>query len=575
MKSLFLFIAALVFLLQVPFMTSCRFSASSADPGSASEDAENANPEAVEDSSTMKVRGTIKEISHTISPETAAYDDCNFTLLIDDADSSNCYYVKVPMFIKRSFTAFAGKKIGDPIEVRMIPYEETSEAVQEIQTVDDINDFEKQLFYADALDGKVSNGALSIDPEKRAVWLKKLLQETELQMSEYEKQLSRNEKKREKEIDEVKDVSFKAVQKPYGYFFQAPFFVQTRHYNPTLLQGIKDLSEKCRGLDCELIVVPCISPQEYSDKELLTSFRDIPFFDYGREKLVYDCLKNDILALDTNQIIRTHQDAEYLPFSLLGDNHFSIMTNLFVADEIVSNLDIKRNDYTIRKDYFLLSSMHTSYYSGPSRVMMDPVFEKPNSPSSGKPAILVAGDSFTTTNNFHSHLSSLALCDVQVVRHDAGPNTALFELLEGKYDSILQDASVLVYIFCSPYTKMNYPTGDLVELTSRIKRNEILFYNVPIADAPKSVTVVRPEGFSASEPLKAIVDISPITSKYSVSVNYRHVFDYDCDFLYNNGDNRIVLQIEPDDFEDGKVELQINGNASFRTIILVDSSSKD
>ena len=120
---------------------------------------------------------------------------------------------------------------------------------------------------------------------------------------------------------------------------------------------------------------------------------------------------------------------------------------------------------------------------------------------------------------------------------------------------------------------MNYPTKDLVELTSRIKQNSILSCNVPIADATGSVTVVvRPEEFSASKPLKAIVDITPITSKYSVFINNRHVFDYDCDFLYNNGDNRRVLQIDPDDFNDGKVELRIDGNASFKTITLVDPS---
>ena len=140
MKSL-LYFTALVFLLQLPLLTSCQFSEPSAGSVPASEDPNGA----LEDPSTIRVRGTIREISHTISPETAPYDDCNFTLLIDEADSDNCYYVKAPMFVKRSFTAFARKKAGDSIELRMIPYEETSEAIQEIQTIDDINDFEKQL----------------------------------------------------------------------------------------------------------------------------------------------------------------------------------------------------------------------------------------------------------------------------------------------------------------------------------------------------------------------------------------------------------------------------------------------
>ena len=560
-------------LLLSSFLVSCLGSASPVDSESASEVAETANPETIEDASTKYACGTIKKISHTISPETAAYDDCNFTLLIEEAGSDNCFYVNVPMFIKRTYTAFASKKVGDTIKIQIIPYEETSEAIQEIQTIDDINDFEKQMYYADAIEDIILKGSLIIDSRKKEAWLHALTQETERQLSEYEKHIQENRKEREKEKNELKNVSFKAIQKSYGYFVLPNFYVETSHYNPTLLQGIMDLSEKCKSFGCELVVVPCISLQEYSEKELMSTFKDIPFLDYGREKLVSDCLKNGILAIDTNSLIRKHQDAEYLPYSLLGDNHFSYITNLFIADEIVSNLGIKRNNYTIKKDYFSLNSVHIPHYSGPSRVMTSPVFENiSNNPASGKPSILVAGDSFTTTNFFHGYLSSLALCDVQTVRHDARANTTLYELLEGKYDSVLKDVTALVFIFCAPYMKMNYPTKDLVEMTSKIKQNKVLSYSVPIADAPGSVTVIRPEDFSASKTLKAIVEVSPVISKYSVSINSRRVFDYDCDFLYSDGDNRFVLQIEPDDFKDGKVDLQIDGNASFKTIILVNPS---
>jgi hypothetical protein len=553
----------------------CQDPAPSAVPVHTSEKTEKADVEAKKEPSV--IHGAIKQISHTISPETAAYDDCNFTLLIEETGSDNSYYVKVPMFVKRSYTAFSGKKAGDEIIIRIIPYEETSEAIQEIQTIDDINDFEKQMYYADAIiEDSISKGALTIDSKKKEAWLNTLIKETELQLSEYGKHIQENKEEREKEKNELKNVSFKAIQKSYGYFVLPNFYIETSHYNPTFLQGIIDLSDKCKSFGCELIVVPCVALQEYSEKELMSTFKDIPFLDYGREKFVYDCLKNGVLAVDTSSLIRSHQSAEYLPYSLLGDNHYSFVTNLFIADEIVSNLGIKRNNYTINKNYFSLNSMHIPHYSGPSWVMTEPVFETTsNTQSSDKPSILIAGDSFTTTNYFHSYLSSLALCDVQTVRHDARANTTLYELLEGKYDSVLKDAAALVFIFCAPYMKMNYPTKDLVEMTSMIKQNKELSYNVPIADASKSVTVVRPESFSASKALKAIVDITPVVSKFFVFVNSRQVFDYDCDFRYNGGDNRFVLQIEPDDFKDGKVELQIDGNASFKTIILVDPSSKD
>ena len=62
-------------LLLSSFLVSCLGSASPVDSESASEVAETANPETAEDASTKYACGTIKKISHTISPETAAYDD--------------------------------------------------------------------------------------------------------------------------------------------------------------------------------------------------------------------------------------------------------------------------------------------------------------------------------------------------------------------------------------------------------------------------------------------------------------------------------------------------------------------
>ena len=356
---------------------------------------------------------------------------------------------------------------------------------------------------------------------------------------------------------------------------QSNFFVETTHYNPSLLHGLIDLFEKCKAFHTELIVIPCISLQEYSYKELIKSLNDFPFVDYGREKLVYDCLKNGILALDTNSIILNHQSEDYIPFSLLGDNHFSTTTNIFIADEIATNLGLKKNEYKIKKDYFKLNSMHIPFYSGPSIVQTDPVFEKQlPKRDQGMTPIIVAGDSSTTTNNFHSYISSMTMCDVMSIRHDARANITLKELLEGKYDSNLQKSSLVVFIFGSPYMTANFPTKDLIESQALIKTQK--GYSIPISESQKSVVIQRPDSFIKTESLKAIIDTSPIMAKYQIQINdSKTVFDYDCNFRYNGGDNSFLLDIEPDDFIDGKVKLSIDGNASFKTVILVDPSNHD
>lgn len=538
------------------------------------DEARKANDEALKAASRRPINGTIKAISHTISPETAAYDNCNFVLVLR-SDSGEEYVITVPMFINRQFTPFALLKEGTPLNVVIIPYEETSKEIQEIQTIDDINDFERDMYYAEEIDEESNSGILFIDPEKREIWLKSLLQETELQLSKYETIVGNNQDEREKEIAEFRKKGFQAIQKPYGYFVQSNFFVETTHYNPTLLHGLIDLFEKCKAFHTELIVIPCISMQEYSHKELIKSLNDFPFVDYGREKLVYDCLKNGILALDTNSIILNHQSEDYIPFSLLGDNHFSTTTNIFIADEIATNLGLKKNNYKIKKDYFSLNSKHISFYSGPSIVQTEPVFEKQlPKRDQGMTPIIVAGDSFTTTNSFHSFMSSMTMCDVMSIRHDARANITLKELLEGKYDSNLQKSSLVVFIFCSPYMTANFPTKDLIESQALIKTQK--GYSIPISGSQKSVVIQRPDSFIKTESLKAIIDTTPIIAKYQIQINdSKTVFDYDCNFRYNGGDNSFLLDIEPDDFIDGKVKLSIDGNASFKTVILVDPSNHD
>ena len=545
-------------------------------PVASQDEAKIANDEAIKAASRRLIRGTIKAISHMISPETAAYDNCNFVLVLR-SDSGEEYVITVPMFVNRQFTPFALLKEGTSLNVVIMPYEETSNEIQEIQTIDDINDFEKDMYYADAIDKDSNTGLLLIDPEKREIWINTLLAETELQLSKYNAIAGNNQEERDNEIAEFRKKGFQAVQKKTGYFVQSNFFVETTHYNPTLLQGIIDLSERCKMFQTQLIVIPCISMQEYSHKELIMSLNGFPFVDYGREQLVYDCLKNNILALDTNSIILKHQADDYIPFSLLGDNHFSTTTNVFIVDEIVSNLDIKKNDYKIKKDYFKLSSMHLPFYSGPSVVQTDPVFEKqPPKQNQSAASIIVAGDSFTTTNNFHSYISSMTMCDVMSIRHDARANITLKDFLEGKYDSDLQKSSLVIFIFSSPYMTANFPTKDLIESQSLIKTKKEKGYSIPISGSQKSIVIERPDSFTKSDPIKAIVDTSSIMAQYQITINdSKTVFDYDCNFRYNGGDNSFLLDIEPDDFIDGKVKLSIDGNTSFKTVILVDPSNHD
>ena len=538
------------------------------------DEAREANDEALKAASRRPINGTIKAISHTISPETAAYDNCNFVLVLRH-DNGEEYVITVPMFINRQFTPFALLKEGTPLNVVIIPYEETSKEIQEIQTIDDINDFERDMYYAEEIDEDSNSGILFIDPEKRDIWLKKLLHETELQLNLYNSLISENKDERESEIAEFKKTAFHAVQKAYGYFASSNPFVETSHYNPTLLQGIMDLHEKCKTFRTELIVIPCISMQEYSYKELIKSLNGFPFVDYGREQLVYDCLKNGILALDTNSIILKHQADDYIPFSLLGDNHFSTTTNAFLADEIVSNLGLKKNDYRIAMSHFSIYSIHIPFYSGPSIAQIGPVFEKQlQNRTKDAASLIVAGDSFSTSNKFHDYISSMTMCDVMPIRHDARANLTLKELLEGKYDSDLQKSSLVVFIFSSPYMTANFPTKDLIDAQALIKTQKEKSYSIPVSGAQKSIVIQRPGSFSKNASIRAIIDTSSIMAHYQITINdSKRVFDYDCNFPYNGGDNSFLLDIEPDDFIDGKVKLSIDGNASFKSIILIDLSN--
>ena len=256
---------------------------------------------------------------------------------------------------------------------------------------------------------------------------------------------------------------------------------------------------------------------------------------------------------------------------MVGDGHFSKVTNLYVADTVASRLGIKTNDYTIKKGSFTLSSVHLPYYSGPTVVLLEPVFNEAskNDQDAKETQILVIGDSFASTNSFNSYISSLAQCKATTVRHDARSNITLQETLEGKYDVELQQASLVVYIFSAAYIKGNYPTQELIDIMKNVKNKDILFYNVPITGTQKSITINRPDAFSKAKTIKAIVQINPIVAKYSVKINNETVFNYNCDFKYNGGDNSILLQLPSDAFEDGHVQLSVDGNASFKKIVLV------
>ena len=536
------------------------------------DEAKKANNEALKAASRRPINGTIKAISHTISPETAAYDNCNFVLVLR-SDSGEEYVITVPMFINRQFTPFALLKEGHPLNVVIMPYEETSNEIQEIQTIDDINDFEKDMYYVDAIDKDYNTGLLMIDPRKKDNWLEQLRAEVEQEINHYYLNIKENKDELEKELENFKSGKFIGLQKSYGYFYTGNYQSNTNHYNQTLLQGMMDLQEKCKSFNCTLVVVPCIAENEYAKKELISSAESLPFIDIGRELFVTDCLREGILALDTNKIIRNHLSRNYLPHSMTGDGHFSKITNLFVADLIASSLDIKTNDYTIKSGYFNMSSVHLPFYSGPQAILLEPIFKNPlKSEQDSPPAIVIAGDSFTSTNSFNSYLSSLTEGKITTIRHDARANTTLQELLEGKYDTSLKDASLVVFIFSAAYMKGNYPTQDLINCLSQIKNNEVPFYNVPISGSPKSLTINRPDFSADAETIKLLVQIDPIISKYTLKVKDKTLFEYDCDFRYNGGDNNLLLNLSSEDFLDGKVVLSIDGNATFKRVVLIASS---
>ena len=547
-------------------------SAPSAVPVASTEKAEKANVEAMKEASITTVRGTIKEISHIISPDTAAYDDCNFTLIIKD-DKGVEYLVTVPMFVKRQYTSFARKKAGDNLKVKMIPFDETPEPIQEIQSIDDINDFEHTMYYSDSAINDEEESALFIDPEKKAIWMHQLLEDAEQDFDSYQRNIKDIENELRQEMDGYKRRIFKAKQESYGYFFNGQFFSNTDHYNPTLLQGIIDLQKKCEECHCTLVVVPCVAENEFAKKELIDLAKPLPFVDPGRVQFVIDCLKNNILALDTNKIIRNHLSNDYLPYSMLRDGHFSQMTNLFIADHIATSLDIKRNRYSVKKGYFTMSSVHLPYYSGPQIVSLEPSFDKAfKSNQSASCEVIVAGDSYTSTNNFNSYLSSLTLGNLTTIRHDARANTTLQELLDGKYDSRLKEASLIVFIFSAAYMKGYFPTQDLVDTLTCISRKEIEYSDIPISGSPQKITTQKPKNMENAKEIGAIVYTSPAVARYAIKVNNRTVFEYDCVFQYNGGDNHILLRLSSEDFVDGKVELSIDGNAALSKLVLVDLS---
>ena len=523
--------------------------------------------------SMKKVSGKIKAISHTISPDTAAYNDCNFTLVLSENNID--YLITAPMFTNRVLTPFALKKIGDVLSVRIIPFEAVSERVQQIQTVDDINDFEKRMYYADTIITDTGKKKLIIYQQKKELMLQKILKETKEQIYEYNTRIAIDAHKRKHEISELKKRSFTSIQKKYGYFYCGETFSKTNDYSPTLLQGLLDLNKKCKENNCELIIVPCISEYEYGEREILKTTADLPFIDYGRMKLIIDCLKNGILAIDTNAIIKSHQADDYLPFSVLGDGHFSKVTNVYIADAIATDLGIKKNAFTMRKGFFHISSMHLGHYSGPLKTLIGPIFKTPYKNSNNDNiSILVVGDSFTSTNNFDLYLSSLTQCNVKTVRHNAGANLSLKKIFEGNYDSILRSASLVIFVVSAPYIETFYPTQETVELLSKINKKQVRFHMVPIRKSNRKAVIIElPNSFSNSKTLKAIVETYPVLAKYSVAINERKVFDYDCDFKYASGFNKFLLRLEPNDFKDGKIKLCINGNAVFSKIILVDDST--
>lgn len=532
-------------------------------------EAKDANEEALKFAPQENVRGKIIALTHTISPETAAYENCNFVLALGD-DNGNEYVLTVPMFVNRKFTAFAQMKVGDILDVQIIPFEEASKEIHEIQTIDDINDFEKDMYYADTI-YEQRNHFLSIDPKNKEIWLKKMLQETELQLVQYEKLISKNKDERDKEINEYRRTVFHAKQKSNGYFVDVEPDCVTSFYSPTLLEGIIDISKVCKSHNCELIVVPTCSIHEYSRKELLNSLKDFPFIDYGREKLVYDCLKNGILAVDTNKIICEHQSEEYLPFSLLGDNHFSLITNLYIADEIATNLGIKRNEFKIKKDIFHLNSIHVSHYTGPREVLSAPEFDIPFSGNKERNiSIFLIGDSGVNTNNLNGIMSSLTLCNTSFIRHDAGADTSLKEVLEGQYDFILEQSSLVLFVLYAPYMKNNYPTKELVDLTTKIKRNEIPFYTVPDSKS-NTIIIKRPISFSQTKPLPVLLEPNAIISQFTISCQQKQLFDYNCDYRFLGGSNSFLIHLDPDLFVNDQAKLHVNGNISFKKIILVDS----
>ena len=203
---------SLMILFGFPFLANCEDSSPATVPVLSPEAAERANHDALKESSKKRVTGIIKEISHVISPETAAYDECNFTLLLSSENED--YIITVPMFINRCLTEFSDKKVNDFLVVEIIPFEMTSKRIQEIQTIDDINDFEHTMFYSDAIKNDSQKKEMYIDQKKKAEWLNQLLEEVEQEINNYQSNLSDREEL-DKEIDEQRSLGFQAKQKTY------------------------------------------------------------------------------------------------------------------------------------------------------------------------------------------------------------------------------------------------------------------------------------------------------------------------------------------------------------------------
>ena len=422
------------------------------------------------------------KVSKLPQPTQIDYPNCNFTAEAELSLAGQKKKTVILVFrgiVDRQSALASRHKVGDSLKLKLIPASELSETEKQTQIVDDILNFDLDVFYA--FENTEPNSASSTTVKQEFIKNYDVLVRNELQRIEHlfahEKlTIAQAKNKYKPEFEKLcrENLSFSADGGCVGIgtFEQDSMKELDFEYNASVLSSIIDIKKITDKNNIPLVVIPVPTGAELA-MAINEPFNQVSIPNKARYHLIRDLLKRNILVFDALPIfvksISGHQIHNTLSSGYIdgsgnyyGDPHLTVMGNFLLFKEVLEKTGLlPKNGPTpdIRMDCNTLYPVMSFFCNEklPKTINMVCLPKHPKFLSND--VFLISGDSFAVHGAPGNVIGMLTGVRTEA---RAGHSQLIFSQTAAEHH--ISNYKVCFLIFCASYITRIWQDADCVKM---------------------------------------------------------------------------------------------------------------